>query len=82
MACDPWVYVSGHLLQDGSARLARQLADAQRQEQALMDKLGTSEGARQQQEMRLEVRLCLHSPGDGQPPAQHTLRCGDVYMSH
>ncbi|GLC53887.1 hypothetical protein PLESTB_000800400 [Pleodorina starrii] len=35
--------------------LHKQLRDAQRQEQALMEKLGSSESARQQQEMRLEA---------------------------
>ncbi|PNH06937.1 hypothetical protein TSOC_006663 [Tetrabaena socialis] len=40
---------------ESSARLARQLREAQRQEAALLEKLGTSEGSRQQQEMRLEA---------------------------
>ncbi|GLI59117.1 hypothetical protein VaNZ11_000948 [Volvox africanus] len=40
---------------DHASTLHKQLRDAQRQEQALMEKLGASEGARQQQEMRLEA---------------------------
>ncbi|EFJ42063.1 hypothetical protein VOLCADRAFT_97975 [Volvox carteri f. nagariensis] len=41
--------------QEHASTLHKQLRDAQRQEQALMEKLGSSEGARQQQEMRLEA---------------------------
>jgi hypothetical protein len=43
------------VVQEHSSGLHKQLREAQRQEQALLEKLGASEGARQQQEMRLEA---------------------------
>lgn len=48
-----------YFLQNHASGLHKQLREAQRQEQALLEKLGASEGARQQQEMRLEASHAL-----------------------